>query len=181
MIIALAMEIHPLLRRVLITICASLAFALGANVALADGLSQPKGRIALTVSGKLGQPNKGKDAVFDMAMLEALPQHSFTTRTPWYDRPVKFTGPLLSDLLALTKAQGTTINASAINDYTIRIPVADAQAHGIIVARLLDDQPMAVRDKGPLFVIYPFDSKAELRSSTYYERSIWQLKRMSIE
>ena len=43
------------------------------------------------------------------------------------------------------------------------------------------DQPMAVRDKGPLFVVYPFDSKVELRSSVYYERSIWQLKRMSIE
>lgn len=135
----------------------------------------------MTVSGQIGETNKGKDAVFDMAMLEALPQHSFTTRTPWYDRPVKFTGPLLSDVLALTKAKGTSISASAINDYTIRIPVADAQAHGILVARLLDDQPMAVRDKGPLFVIYPFDSKAELRSSTYYERSIWQLKRMSIE
>lgn len=168
-------------RRPILGALAAIVFAVGAGAAAADGLTQPKGRVVLTMSGKIGQANKEKSAVFDMAMLEALPQHSFTTRTPWYDRPVKFTGPLLSDLLALTKAQGVTINASAINDYTIRIPVADAQAHGIIVARLLDDQPMAVRDKGPLFVIYPFDSKAELRSSTYYERSIWQLKRMSIE
>ncbi|MDR7097424.1 hypothetical protein [Hydrogenophaga laconesensis] len=168
-------------KRAVFGVFAAIVFAIGAGVAFADGLRQPKGRIVLTMSGKIGQANKEKDAVFDMAMLEALPQHSFTTRTPWYDRPVKFTGPLLSDLLAATKAQGVTINASAINDYTIRIPMADAEAHGIIVARLLDDQPMAVRDKGPLFVIYPFDSKAELRSSTYYERSIWQLKRMSIE
>lgn len=168
-------------RRALIGAFFALALSFISGFASADGLIQPKGRIVLTVSGQIGETNKGKDAVFDMAMLEALPQHSFTTRTPWYDRPVKFTGPLLSDVLALTKAKGTSISASAINDYTIRIPVADAQAHGILVARLLDDQPMAVRDKGPLFVIYPFDSKAELRSSTYYERSIWQLKRMSIE
>ncbi|MBX3609650.1 MAG: hypothetical protein KF871_07100 [Hydrogenophaga sp.] len=93
---------------------------------------------------------------------------------------MKFTGPLLSDLLAAVKAKGKTIHASAINDYTITIPMADA-AEGVIVARLLDDKPMAVREKGPLFVVYPFDSKAELRSSTYYERSIWQLKRMSVE
>jgi hypothetical protein len=169
--------------------CRRAALALGAGMALsawafpaaADGLPHPKGRVVLTLSGLIGQPNQGKDAVFDMAMLEALPQRSFTTRTPWYDRPVKFTGPLLSDVLSAAKAQGKTINASAINDYTIRIPMADAQAHGVIVARLLDDQPMAVRDKGPLFVVYPFDSKAGLRSSVYYERSIWQLKRMSIE
>lgn len=175
------MNIYLASRRALLGVVAVLALSVGTGVSSAQGLEQPKGRVVLTLSGKIGEGNKGNDAVFDMAMLETLPQHSFTTRTPWYDRPVKFTGPLLSDLLALIKAQGTTISASAINDYTIRIPVADAKAHGIIVARLLDDQPMAVRDKGPLFVIYPFDSKAELRSSTYYERSIWQLKRMSIE
>ena len=160
---------------------AGVACAMLVGTAAAEGLPPPKGRVVLTVSGNISQANQGKVAAFDMAMLEALPQHSFTTRTPWYDRPVKFTGPLLSDILAATKAQGRQINASAINDYTIHIPVADAQMHGIIVARLLDDQPMAVRDKGPLFVIYPFDSKSELRSSVYYERSIWQLKRMSIE
>jgi hypothetical protein len=158
-----------------------MALAALTGFAAADGLPPPKGRVVLTVAGQIGQANRGKEAVFDMAMIEALPQHSFTTRTPWYDRPVKFTGPLLADLLAAAKAQGKTIKASAINDYTISIPLTDAQAHGVIVARLLDDQPMAVRDKGPLFVIYPFDSKAELRSSTYYERSIWQLKRISVE
>jgi len=157
-----------------------LAATAGWNTASADGLGEPKGRVILTITGKVGQPNRGNEAVFDMAMLEALPQHSFTTSTPWFDKPVKFTGPRLADVLAAIKAQGQTIHASAINDYTVRIPAADV-AQGVIVARLLDDKPMAVRDKGPLFVVYPFDSKAELRSSVYYERSIWQLKRMSIE
>jgi hypothetical protein len=168
-------------RRAAITLGAAVVLAVFACPATADGLSEPKGRVVLTLSGQIGQPNRGSDAVFDMNMLETLPQHSFTTRTPWYDRPVRFTGPLLADVLAAAGAQGKTINASAINDYTIRIPLTDAKAHGVIVARLLDDQPMAVRDKGPLFVVYPFDSKATLRSSVYYERSIWQLKRMSIE
>jgi hypothetical protein len=40
---------------------------------------------------------------------------------------------------------------------------------------------MAVRDKGPLFVVYPFDDSAALRSSVYYERSIWQLKALEIQ
>lgn len=172
------MKIRSLLHRLALTLGLVLSMA---GLARADGLPQPTGRVILTISGQIGQANRGQDAVFDMAMLEALPQHSFTTRTPWYDRPVKFTGPLLSDLLAAVKAKGQKVNASAINDYTIGIPVADAAAHGVIVARLLDGKPMAVRDKGPLFVVYPFDSKAGLRASTYYERSIWQLKRMSVE
>ncbi|MGC4394904.1 molybdopterin-dependent oxidoreductase [Hydrogenophaga sp. T2] len=174
------MSLHPRLpRRGALALGFALAFS--TLTAAAQGLPEPKGRVILTVSGQIEQTNRGKDAAFDMAMLEALPQQSFTTRTPWFDKPMKFTGPLLSDVLAAVKAKGQTIKASAINDYTISIPVADAAAHGVIVARLLNDQPMPVREKGPLFVIYPFDSKAELRSSTYYERSIWQLKRMSIE
>ncbi len=175
------LSFHRLSRRAALGLTLAGCLSTLVHPALADSPPEPKGRVVLTVSGQIEQPNRGKDAVFDMAMLEALPQHSFTTRTPWYDKPVKFTGPLLADVLKAAGARGTTIKASAINDYTIAIPMADAQAHGVVVARLLDDQPMAVRDKGPLFVIYPFDSKAELRSSTYYERSIWQLKRMGIE
>ena len=51
----------------------------------------------------------------------------------------------------------------------------------VIVARLMDDKPIPVREKGPLFVVYPFDSSAELRTSTYYERSIWQLKALEAQ
>jgi hypothetical protein len=143
-------------------------------------LDAPKGRTILTVSGKIGVKNAGAHATFDMAMLEALPQHSFTTRTPWYEKPVTFTGPKLADLLALVKAEGSTLEATAINDYTIRIPVSDAQQHTVIVARLLDGKPMRVRDKGPLFVVYPFDRSHNLRTSVYYERSIWQLKAINV-
>lgn len=149
--------------------------------ALALGLPPPTGRVILTISGKIGQFNQGRQAVFDMAMLQALPQHSFTTNTPWYSRPVKFTGPLLRDVLDAVKAQGSTILASAINDYAIQIPVSDAYEHRVIVARLIDDHEVPVRLKGPLFVVYPFDDKAELRTSVYIERSIWQLRHMSIE
>lgn len=144
-------------------------------------LDPPTERPILTISGKIAEKNGGDTARFDMKMLEALPQHSFTTRTPWYDKPVKFTGPLLSDLLAAVKASGDTVNAVAINDYKISIPVGDATRYGMLVARLIDDKTIPVREKGPLFVIYPFDSSVELRRSTYYERSIWQLKTLDIQ
>lgn len=144
-------------------------------------LDAPTTRPILTVSGKIGVKNAGETARFDMKMIEALPQHSFTTSTPWFDKPVKFTGPLLADLLAAVKANGTALSAVAINDYKINIPMADVQKYKVIVARLLDDKPMPVREKGPLFVVFPFDSAAELRTSTYYERSIWQLKALDVQ
>ena len=56
----------------------------------------------------------------------------------------------------------------------------DAQRYGVIVARLLDDKPMGVREKGPLFVIYPFDQQPELKSALYYSRSAWQLRTIDV-
>ena len=159
-------------------------FCLVATSAIAapgDALAPPTGKPILTVSGKIAVKNQGERATFDMAMLEALPQHSFTTRTPWFAKPVKFTGPLLADVLAAVKASGTTISAVAINDYKISIPLTDTRKYEVVVARLIDGQPMPVREKGPLFVVYPFDSAAELRTSTFYERSIWQLKALDIQ
>ncbi len=158
-----------------------LTLAATTPLVFSQGLEAPTGRTILSVSGKIGAKNKGELAVFDMAMIEKLPQHSFTTRTPWYDKPVKFTGPLLSDVLAAVKASGTTVSAVAINDYKINIPIEDIGKHGVLMARLIDDKPIPVRSKGPLFVVYPFDSAAMLRSSVYYERSIWQLKALDLQ
>ena len=158
-----------------------LTLAAVAPMSFSQDLEAPKDRVILSVSGKIGAKNKGELAVFDMAMIEKLPQHSFTTRTPWYDKPVKFTGPLLADVLTAAKASGTTVSAVAINDYKINIPVEDIARRGVLMARLIDEQPIPVRSKGPLFVVYPFDSATELRSSVYYERSIWQLKALEIQ
>jgi hypothetical protein len=153
---------------------------LGAASAPAWALESPQGPIVLTLLGKLRMPNDGIRAQFDMAMLEALPQHTTTTKTPWYARPRRFTGPLLRDVLAAAGAQGTTLRMIALNDYRVEMPFDDAQRHDVILARLLDDKPMAVRDKGPLFAVYPFDSKPELRSAIYYSRSAWQLRSIEV-
>lgn len=147
----------------------------------AQALEAPKEKVVLTISGKVTSPNQGDKALFDLAMLKALPQHTFTTQTPWEKAPIKFSGPLLRDVLSAAGAKGNNLKAIALNDYKINLPVADSQKFDVIVAHLMDDKPISVRTKGPLFIIYPFDSTAELRSSTYYERAIWQLKAIDVE
>ncbi len=122
-----------------------------------------------------------RGVAFDMPMLERLPQTSFETRTPWYPNANKFTGPLLRDVLAAAGAQGTLVRAVALNDYRVDIPFEDTQRFDVLLARLLDDKPMPVRDKGPLFIIYPFDQHTELRSALYYIRCAWQLKAIEVQ
>jgi hypothetical protein len=163
------------------TFARQLAVLLALPWCAAQALDRPTGPVVLTISGNLRAPNAGAVAQFDMAMLEQLPQRSFTTRTPWYSQARKFTGPLLRDVLAACGAQGSRLRAVALNDYRVDLPFADVQRFDVLLARLLDDQPMAVRDKGPLFIIYPFDTDPELRSPVYYSRSAWQLKSIEVQ
>jgi hypothetical protein len=148
------------------------------------GLAQdaaPTGKKILTISGKIGSGAANAKVAFDLARLESLPQHSFTTQTPWQDKPVQFSGPLLRDVLAAVKAQGSQLKAIALNDYKVSIPVSDSQRFDVVLALRINGELIPVRNKGPLFVVYPYDSHEELRSTLYYSRSIWQLKAIEVE
>jgi hypothetical protein len=164
-------------RRALLQATGALLFGVTGT---AQALDKPTGPVVLSLTGRVRSPNNGAGADFDMAMLERLPQTSFSTRTPWYAQARKFTGPLLRDLLAAAGANGSTLRLVALNDYWVEIPVEDTALYDVVVARLLDDKPMAVRDKGPLFVIYPFDSSPELRNPVHYGRSAWQLRTIDV-
>jgi len=152
---------------------------LGASRSFA--LDTPTGKVILTLTGKVGDKNTPGGAAFDLAMLEKLPQRTFSTMTPWEKQPISFTGPLLRDVLNAAKVSGTTLKAVALNDYQTKIPLEDATKFDVIVAHQMNGAAIPVRTKGPLFIVYPFDSKAELKSTTYYERSAWQLKTIAVD
>jgi hypothetical protein len=134
----------------------------------------------LTVTGaRLGPPAQGGRLELGLPALQKLTQRTIVTATPWYTHTSEFTGPLLRDVLkaagAATDGSGT-LRCTALNDYRVEIPLDDARRYDVVVAHLLNGKPMSVREKGPLFVIYPFDEHSQLRTSTYYNRCIWQLK-----
>ena len=160
-------------------------FLLGSASLLLTGpalaLDAPKGKVILSITGNVRFKNAGDQVDFDMDMLAALPQTSFTTSNPWYKETKKFTGPLLRDVLAAAGAQGTMLKAVALNNFKVEIPVSDTQQFPVVLARLLDDKPMLIREKGPLFIIYPFDTNTELHSARYYSRSAWQLRTLEIQ
>jgi len=154
--------------------------AAGTQAALAqEAPAAARGPVVLTVSGQLAG---GREQVvqFDLAQLNALPQHSIHTQTPWYPGPRTFSGPLLRDVLSRAGAQGQVVHARAINDYKVSIPVSDAERFKPVLALQIDGKPIALRDKGPIFIVYPYDHDPQLRSSVYYSRSIWQLKALEV-
>ena len=133
--------------------------------------------IVLTVSGRLAAPAAHD---FTLSSLEALGVQTVRTATPWTEGVQDFTGVRMRDLLAAVGAQGSTLALTALNDYTVEIPIADARAYDVIVAYRRNGEAMAVRDKGPLWIIYPLDQHAELRDPEHQARMIWQLRRIDV-
>lgn len=149
--------------------------------AFADDLPAPTGEIVLTVTGKIGVTNQDGAAVFDLDMLKAMGEVTFQTSTPWTEGVQSFTGVPLDALLQSVGVTEGTLTATAINDYAAEIPVSDAVAGGPILAYLQNGNPMSVREKGPLWVVYPYDAKDDYQAEVIYSRSIWQLSSIDVK
>lgn len=161
------------------TLCHAMAIvALSVAPLWADDLSTPEGEVILTVSGLIDVTNTAETAQFDLNMLEALDSTIIETSTIWTEGKNVFQGVSLEVLVEKLGIEGTTLKATAINDYAIEIPLTDAVEGGPIVAYKMDGKTMSVRDKGPLWIVYPYDSNSDYRSEVVYSRSIWQLDRI---
>jgi hypothetical protein len=145
-----------------------------------QALPIPTGKVVLTVSGKITNTNAGTTAVFDMPSLEGIGLTSFTTGTPWDPGKTNFQGVLLDTLMQRVGAHGKTAVAYALNDYSVELPISDFSQYGTLLATKMNGKYMPVADKGPLFVVYPFDSRPSLQRQTFYGRSVWQLNRLVI-
>jgi hypothetical protein len=161
----------------LLAVCGFIA----AGSADAGSLPSPTDKPVLTISGKIGVTNKDDTAQFDRGMLEALGMETVETTTPWYSGPVKFEGVPLDKLMKEVEATGQRVSAVALNDYASEIPIEDFAKYKVILALKRNGEYMPVRDKGPLFIVYPYDSNPELKNQTYYTRSVWQVARLVVK
>ncbi|MDX1464307.1 MAG: oxidoreductase [Halomonas sp.] len=143
-------------------------------------LPEPTGRVILTLSGDIGNPNVGDEAQFDRAMLEALPSRVIETHTPWHSDKGRFEGPLVRALLEVVGADGDCLRIRALNDFEARVPRSDFYDHDVILAMSRNGQPLGIRDYGPLFVVYPFDAHPELLTEAVRFRSVWHVERIIV-
>ncbi len=145
-------------------------------------LAAPQGPVILKVTGELEPADPGEgEALFDMAMIQALPQHEIVTSNPWVDKPHKYVGPRMADVLTAVKASGKSITLTALNSFQIRINWDKVKQYDPILAWQDDGVTMRVRDKGPLWFILPLDQHPELKRSEFTDMMIWQLSGIDIQ
>jgi len=153
----------------------------GTAQAAVQPLAKPSEKPILTITGRISATNQDGAAVFDRAMLEALGLEKFETMTPWYASKVTFEGVPMAKLLRVVGASGKTLMVRALNDYKTEIPVEDFTKFNVILALKRDGNYMPVKDKGPLFIVYPYDSNPELKTQKFYGRSAWQVASFEVK
>lgn len=159
---------------------AMLAFVLGFLLVAVSGWPTAwatHDEVLLTVTA----PDGSRHAL-GYADLERLPVTGFETTTPWNTTKQSFEGVSLADLLASLGIDASgEAEAGALNDYKAKFKLKDAVEHGAIIAYRLDGRHFGVRDKGPLWLIYPIDTDPVFRTDYYINHMVWQLISLKIE
>ena len=140
---------------------------LAAEIALADDAP-----VVLTIHPARGMP----PIELTDADLMAMAQTSFVTSTLWTAERHSFSGPSLHRVLAQVGAEPSApVRLVAANDYAVTLDPERIGEQYPIIANRLDGAPFSIREKGPLWVMFPFDQEPEFKTELHYSLSVWQL------
>lgn len=142
--------------------------------AAAADLPAPKGAVVVTVAGNIQNTNRGpfdpavdlflkyqerdfeKAAAFDVAMLEDLGMHAVEIVLEGWPEPVTVEGPYLRDLLTAVGGEGGFVSLLALDGYASEMSWDEVQALDWIVGIRQDGRPLALGQRGPLWVVYTY-------------------------
>lgn len=156
-----------------------MVFACGAVLCTAAAAQERLPALSLKLVRQM--PGGTATVLHDEQSLAQLGPARVTARVPWSRKDHVYEGVSLRRLLESAKAEGRPIRLKALNDYQAKIPWDDLERYDPILAWYEDGQPIPVRAKGPLLVIYPFNAHPELRRAEYTDRSVWHVSEIIVE
>ena len=70
------------------------------------------------------------------------------------------------------------IKVMAQNDYFAVIPRQDVEKYPVLLAIEEDGKALTLRNKGPVWVIYPLSDHPELNIEQYHSLMVWQVLKL---
>ncbi|MCF7353870.1 hypothetical protein [Vibrio sp. CK2-1] len=111
--------------------------------------------------------------------LETLPQTTFTTSTPWTKGVHTYQGPKLSLITDKFSSSINGIRIYALNGYSYDINTHDLQRYPFILALRQDEKVLSLRNKGPFWLLVPFDQNPKLLSHDKLQNQlVWQIEKI---
>jgi hypothetical protein len=156
-------------RALILAIAAAGGLALQGVGAIAQHADAPPDTILTVVPAPGASPVHFTDA--DLADLSL---HTFRTSTIWTEGVQEFSGPSLAAVLAAAGMEDGVrqIRLTALNDYAVLIDMEQVEADAPIIANRMNGATFSVRDKGPLWVVFPYDSAPRYRAESIFAISV---------
>lgn len=124
-------------------------------------------------------PDGAEKITYDLDALQSLETIVVRTTTTWTEGVQEFVGVPLAALLPDMKGV-FDLRMTAINDYVVTMSSEYLGDRYPIVAYERNGELMTIRDKGPFWLIFPFDEDEAFSTVAMLSRSIWQLVRIEI-
>ncbi|WP_295894413.1 hypothetical protein [uncultured Vibrio sp.] len=157
------------------------ALFIPASFVHAASLPVPTGEVMLWVSGKIEHSNTSTGVELDEKMVSQLKASEITTKNHVVQDDALYKGPTLKSVLEYVGASGNEVKVIAWDDYIVTIPLETIEQYGVLLATHENGVRMTLDDKGPFFIVFPFNDYSELRNDFYYNLSVWQVKEIVVE
>lgn len=143
-----------------------------ATIFLLTALCSHAGETILTLE------SQGKERSFTLEQLLPHIDMELITSTPWTDGPTTFVGISAKEILNMLEVEKADLKVTALNNYWSRIPYRDIEKYNPVFAVKKNGQTMSVREKGPVWVIYPLSDFDEQNNEILHSRMVWQVSRI---
>ncbi|NIY83747.1 oxidoreductase [Vibrio hepatarius] len=124
--------------------------------------------------------SQGEENQFTLEQLLPYVDKEVITSTPWTNGDTTFVGISAKEILHLLGVENADLKVTALNNYWSRIPYRDIEKYNPVFAIKKNGQTMSVRDKGPVWLIYPLSEFNEQNNEILHSRMVWQVNRIEI-
>jgi hypothetical protein len=167
---------------------ALIAASCALSVSAAEPEQAPKDMVLLSMSGTIGESNRGpldhkKDSLlalqkvdfkkafaFDRPTLLSLEQGTVMVQPAELDKSAKFKGPLLREVLGRIEAAKMKITVVAVNGFSGWLMPEDVDRSDWILALEADGVPLGFGQQGPIWLI---NTRAEVERPGEDGRGRW--------
>jgi hypothetical protein len=184
--------------RVLLLVALATMCGVATATAAAASSAGPSEMVLLTVSGVIGETNRGpldpsqdsllaakkvdfpKAFAFDRPMLLSLEQGEVKAQPPGFDAPATFKGPLLREVLGRIEAAKMKITLLGLDGYAGWLLPEDVDRSDWILALEANGAPLGIGQQGPLWLINT-RAEGEKPDDTGRRDWVWGVFYMKVE
>ncbi|MBM7456876.1 hypothetical protein HNR62_002778 [Oceanisphaera litoralis] len=115
---------------------------------------------------------------FTLSELQAMPQSDITTVHPWVNRPHHYRGVDLNRLMArlFGHRRVATLYLESLNGFSVAVDWPQVSPFAPILAWQDDGKVISRRNKGPLWLMLPYDAVPRVRQADFLHFMAWQLR-----